>query len=117
MLIFGNILENPKDVFPFWHSSQKIYPGLNLALYQNSKADGIIESVRQTTDEAKQEDLLSQAQKIIANDVPAAFLFSLPYTYIHSNDLGGLTDGFLTNPANRFSNISDWYVATIKVIK
>ncbi|MGC9610898.1 MAG: ABC transporter substrate-binding protein [Minisyncoccia bacterium] len=117
MLIFGNILENPTDIFPFWHSSQKIYPGFNLALYQNSKTDGIIESVRQTEEEAKQKDLLSQAQKIIANDAPAAFLFSLPYTYIHSNDLGGLTENFLTNPANRFMNISDWYVATVKVIK
>lgn len=117
MLLFGNILQNPADLFPFWHSSQKIYPGLNLALYQNSKADNLIETIRQTSDESKRKDLLAQVQKTISNDEPAAFLFSLPYTYVHTNDLGGFNRSFITAPAQRFDNVSGWYVAQVRVIK
>jgi ABC-type transport system substrate-binding protein len=117
MLLFGNILENPTDLFPFWHSSQKLHPGLNLALYQNLKLDGLTESIRQTTDGTKQSELLSQAQSLILKDQPAVFLFSLPYTYIHTNELGGFSTNFMTSPADRFRNVSDWYVAQVRVIK
>jgi ABC-type transport system substrate-binding protein len=117
MLLFGNVLENPLDLFPFWHSSQRIYPGLNLALYQNQKADTLIETVRQTGDEVKQRETLEQIQNAILGDVPAAFLFSLPYTYVHSGDLGGFSETSVTNPAEKFRNVNLWYVAQVRVIK
>ncbi len=117
MLLFGNVLENPTDLFPFWHSSQRIYPGFNLALYQNQKVDNLIETIRQTGDEAKQKDLLSQTQSAILADAPAIFLFSLPYTYIHTSDLGGFNENFITNPAEKFSNVDKWYVDQVRVIK
>jgi len=117
MLLFGNILENPVDIFPFWHSSQKLYPGSNLALYQNLKVDNLIETIRQTSDPSKQSNLLTQAQSTIMNEQPAVFLFSLPYTYIHTKDLGGFNENFLTSPAERFKDVSSWYVAQVLVIK
>lgn len=121
ILLFGNVLENPNDIFPFWHSSQGLYPGLNLALYQSQRADDIMENVRQTADEAKQKDLADQARKTVLADTPAIFLFSLPYTYIHSADLGGFirppTDGFLISPTDKFINVNEWYVAEVRVIK
>lgn len=117
MLLFGNILENPVDLFPFWHSSQRIYPGFNLALYQSQKVDNLIETIRQTSDEAKQKDLLDQTQNAILADMPAIFLFSLPYTYTHTGDLGGFNENFITNPAERFRNVNEWYTAQVRVIK
>ena len=38
-LLFGQVLGIIPDPFPFWHSSQKIYPGLNLSGYSNKKVD------------------------------------------------------------------------------
>lgn len=121
ILLFGNVLENPNDIFPFWHSSQSLYPGLNLALYQNQQADNIMENVRQTADESKQKDLADQARKTVLADAPAIFLFSLPYTYIHSADLGGFirppAGNFLASPTDKFINANEWYVAEVRVIK
>ncbi|TSA44288.1 peptide ABC transporter substrate-binding protein [bacterium] len=117
MLLFGNILENPVDLFPFWHSSQRLYPGFNLALYQNSKADNLFENIRQTNDQLKQKDLLNQAQNMILSDLPAVFLFSLPYTYIHTSDLGGFNPDLITTPSEIFKNVNKWYVAQVKIIK
>ncbi|MEK7626576.1 MAG: ABC transporter substrate-binding protein [Patescibacteria group bacterium] len=121
ILLFGNILENPNDIFPFWHSSQSLYPGLNLALYNNQRADNLIESVRQTADETKQKDLADQARKTVLADAPAIFLFSLPYIYVHSADLGGFirpsADDFLVSPADKFMNVNEWYVVEVRVIK
>ena len=117
MLLFGNVFENPADLFPFWHSSQRIYPGFNLAIYQNQKVDNLIETIRQTNDEGTQANLLSQAQNAILNDGSAIFLFSLPYTYIHTSDLGGFNNDLVTNPAERFRNANEWYISQIRVIK
>ena len=49
MLIFGNIFRNNDvpDLSSFWHSSERFYPGLNLALYENKTADSLIESIRE----------------------------------------------------------------------
>ena len=36
-LLFGETLAMQPDLFPFWHSSRRMSPGLNLALYHNTK--------------------------------------------------------------------------------
>ncbi len=115
--LFGNFLQNPEDLFPFWHSSQKIYPGLNLAAYQNTKADNLMETIRQTTDDGERQVLLAKLQTMILNDDPAAFLFSLPYAYIHSDELRGFSTDNGGTPPNVFQNVNQWSIAEVRVIK
>ncbi len=117
VLIFGNFLENREDLFPFWHSSQKMYPGLNLALYQNQKADTLMETIRQTSDESQRQELLSKLQSVILNDNPAAFLFSLPYLYVHSSDLRGFEPNPIKTPSDIFSNVEKWSITEVRVLK
>ncbi|MXI26413.1 hypothetical protein GRW13_23805, partial [Escherichia coli] len=50
-LLYGNLLDGNDDLFSFWHSSERFSPGLNLALYTNSKADALIESIRENGDQ------------------------------------------------------------------
>ena len=50
LLLFGEALGVIPDPFPFWHSSQKEYPGLNISSYQSKKADEFLEDARQTLD-------------------------------------------------------------------
>src|SRR3989344_2469416 len=45
-LFFGEIIGRDLDLFAFWHSSQRKDPGLNIALYANSKADKLLEDAR-----------------------------------------------------------------------
>jgi len=116
ILLFGNVFENPADLFPFWHSSQRFYPGLNLSLYQNTTVDRLIEEVRQGT----QDQWIGNLEKIhrtIIEEQPATFLFSLPYFYVHRERLGGFRQTLFTTPADRFANITDWHVLTARVIQ
>ncbi len=116
ILLFGNVFENPADLFPFWHSSQRFYPGLNLSLYQNTTVDRLIEEIRQGTQEQTPENLQS-INRIITEDRPAVFLFSLPYFYAHREKLGGFRQALFTTPADRFANVTDWYVITARVLE
>ena len=116
-IIFGNIIGKNSDLFSFWHSSERFYPGLNLALYENSSADKLIESIRQNfNDEKRQEDLAS-LQSIIVQDYPAIFLFSPDYLYVSKKNLGGFEADFISLPGDRFENIEKWYVKTARVFK
>ncbi len=116
-LLFGNFLQNPEDLFPFWHSSQTTYPGLNLASYQSTKADNLMETIRETSDEGARQTLLANLQSTIMNDDPAAFLFSLPYLYIHSDDLRGFASGHVASPSDLYRDVSHWSIAEVQVIK
>lgn len=64
-LLFGNVLDVSEDIYPFWHSSQRFYPGLNLALYKNQRADMFIEKIRQTENKEEREIYKEEAEQII----------------------------------------------------
>lgn len=117
LLLFGNIYENPADLFPFFHSSQRFYPGLNLSLYQNLEADRLMETVRQKNDPVVQEQSLTRLETIIQNDAPSLFLFSLPYFYAHTSQLAGFAPNKITAPEDRFRNVEQWSVAVVRVLK
>lgn len=117
MLLFGNILENPRDLFPFWHSSQRFYPDLNLAAYNNTKFDAAIEKAREVDSSEEREIYLETAKLILAEDQPAVFLFSLPYTYIHRDVLKGFDATHLTSLESRFRGVASWFVREARVLK
>lgn len=115
-LLFGNVLENANDLFPFWDSSQAAYPGSNLALYQNPKVDALLEASRATESTSTQISDLALAQNDIVSDAPAVFLFSLPYHYYHTSNLEGFIPGPVSTPGDRFLGASGWYVEKVKVL-
>lgn len=117
LLIFGNILGGSPDIFSFWHSSQKLYPGLNLSLFENKTADQLIEEIRKTSDEDKRTSDLSSLQSLILRDIPAIFLYSPYYVYASSKNLNGFSDKLIITPPSRFSDVADWFVKTARKIK
>ncbi|MCX6788289.1 MAG: ABC transporter substrate-binding protein [Candidatus Jorgensenbacteria bacterium] len=117
LLLFGNVYENPADLFPFWHSSQRFYPGLNLSIYQNTEADGLMEVVRQKNDPETQKKNLERVETILKNDAPATFLFSMPYFYVHSSLLNGFNPGSITSPEDRFTNVAEWNLSSVRILK
>jgi peptide/nickel transport system substrate-binding protein len=122
IVLFGNVLEHPLDLFPFWHSSERFSPGLNLSLYENARVDTLIEQVRQTTDEEEQKELARTAEEIIVSEQPAIFLYSIPYTYVHNSDLRGLgfsaqSPEYISSPSDRFKNIGEWHVSKARVLR
>ena len=95
-LLFGEVLSLNPDPFSFWHSTQRRDPGLNLALYNNKKVDGLLESARQENDPNKRIKSYEAFQKIIMQDIPAIFLYSPNYIYAVSGKLKVLTPKLLT---------------------
>ena len=116
-LLFGEVLGAIPDPFPFWHSVQKKDPGLNLAIYENKKADKLLEEARQTLDPKIRAEKLATFQDILIEDAPAVFLYSPDYLYFVSKEIKGIKGGIIADPSKRFSNIEEWYVKTKRVWK
>jgi ABC-type transport system substrate-binding protein len=117
MVLFGNALGSSLDPFPFWHSSQVKDPGLNLAEYENKKADSLLELARQTLDEKERKEALEKFQNILIEDAPAVFLYSPDYLYLISKEIKGFSNQVIIDPSKRFSNIEDWYIKTKRAWK
>ncbi len=108
LLLFGQALGSIPDPFPFWHSSQRTEPGLNLSAYENEDVDVLLEETRKSIDK----DLLEDFQEILIKDFPALFLYSPNYTYAVSEKIKGIEGDKIINPSKRFSNIEKWYINT-----
>ncbi|MDP3881147.1 MAG: ABC transporter substrate-binding protein [bacterium] len=117
MILFGNILRGNSDIFSFWHSSQRFYPGLNLSLYENSVVDNNLETSRSNLDKKKQLDALLVVQREILNDRPADFLFSPPYFYALSTAVKGFSESTLKFSSKRLEDAEFWYLQEKRVLR
>jgi peptide/nickel transport system substrate-binding protein len=112
VLLYGVILGSDPDQYPFWHSSQALYPGLNLTQYSNKAVDDILQKIRTSDDIAVQTQLSTDfAQKII-DDIPAIFLYSPTYHYAMSDLIKGVNLSRITEPSDRLSDVTKWYIKT-----
>lgn len=114
-IFFGEVIGRERDLFAFWHSSQRNDPGLNLALYANAKADTLLSNARtaaSSKDRIKQYTLF---EELVAKDHPAVFVYSPDFIYLTPREVRGITLGTLSTPSERFSNVYEWYTDTERV--
>jgi peptide/nickel transport system substrate-binding protein len=114
-LLFGEVVGRDADVYPFWHSSQRNDPGLNIALYANARADKFLETARSTTDSTIREQNYKSFQNEVMTDVPAVFLYSPNFLYVVPDKIHAVSLSGLSTPQDRFLGIRDWYIETDKV--
>ncbi len=110
-VLLGEINSLHPDLFSFWHSSQKFDPGLNVSLFDNEKADLLLEKIRKTDDQEKREKDYYKFQEIFLEENPAIFLFMPSYFWIVPADLNGMN--YLQKvdyPFERFVGIRNWYM-------
>ena len=116
-LFFGQIINHESDLFSFWHSSQKLDPGLNIAMYNNKNADAILEFAQKTLDResriTKYDDFIKEFDK----NIPAFIIYSPKYLYATLPKTNNLKLNILTTPSDRFLSIYDWYAQTDHVWK
>ncbi len=117
MLLFGQILGSELDLYPFWHSSQTGKSGLNLAEFENEKADELLEKIRRQKDNDEKTNYYVELSKIFNQEIPAIFLFNPKYTYVVSNDIKGIDIERIITPSDRFNGVESWYVKTKKGFK
>ncbi len=116
-LLFGQAISFNPDLYSFWHSSQKRDPGLNLALFDDKKADELLDSTRQEIDENKRIEAYRQLQKIMADEVPAIFLYSPSFLYPVNQKVKGIEVKNVNSASARFTDVNKWYIKTKRVKK
>lgn len=116
-ILFGEILGLNPDPYSFWHSSQKKDPGLNLAMYDNRDVDKALEQARQTTNQDERITNHRLFQSIIADEVPAVFLYSPYYLHPCNNIVKNFQEKIILSPSYRFNDINEWYIKTKRVWK
>lgn len=112
ILLYGEIVGSDPDQYPFWHSSQADFPGLNLAGYVNRNVDAILQKARENGDENEKNELYKKFQEILLGELPAIFLYSPTYTYALSDEIKGVDVNRVSAPADRFADIATWYIKT-----
>lgn len=112
ILLYGEIVGADPDPYPFWHSSQVSYPGLNLSLFTDRAADKLLEDARTTTTEKIRTENYQKFQDILGKQIPAVFLYVPTYNFVISKNIKGLSLSNIFSPADRFNDANTWYTKT-----
>jgi peptide/nickel transport system substrate-binding protein len=114
-LLFGIDMNRAVDLFPFWHSSQREDPGLNISQYANIEVDRLLERARVATSTDTQITNTKSALAIIARETPAAFLYVPELVYVLESDIKIPITKRISKPQDRFMNADEWNTATDNV--
>lgn len=112
VLLYGVIVGSNPDQYPYWHSTQISYPGLNLSMYVNRNVDALLEKARVTTNADELVELYKKFQDLIISEHPAIYLYMPTYTYVTSNVVKGFDVVRIFDPSDRFANVNEWYIKT-----
>ena len=56
-------------------------------------------------------------QAVLVKDVPALFLYDMPYTYEATQEVQGIKEHIIGDPSQRFAGMKSWYIKTKRVLK
>lgn len=116
-LFFGQVVNHESDLFAFWDSSQKNDPGLNIALYSNSRVDAILKEVQKINSIEKREQKYKEFANELAKDLPALFIYSPQYLYALDRTAKNINLESMISPTDRFEGVFTWYARTDHVWK
>ncbi|KKW33400.1 MAG: hypothetical protein UY76_C0003G0005 [Candidatus Uhrbacteria bacterium GW2011_GWA2_52_8d] len=117
LLLAPIMLEADPDPYPFWHSSQAKGSGLNLTGYSNTEVDTLLEDARTLTDTTARAEKYKQFQQLLANDVPAVYLYQSTYGYALPKKVQHPGIEHLIIPSDRFADVTSWYIKTKKALR
>lgn len=114
VLLFGSIVWHDTDLFAYWHSTQRAYPGLNITDYASKNLDKNLEILKKTTVEEERKLALEDINNELITEMPAVPLYSNNSNYIIRNkDMANIIDKMLpkimSDKSDRFTEINNWY--------
>ncbi len=115
VLLFGAITETPSDLYAFWHSSQRTYPGLNISNYVSKALDENLEILRTSTNEEERASAYEAVKKEFSEETPGIFLFAPSLIYITNDKNTSSLPLYSYNNASRFMHVESWYRYTNNV--
>ncbi len=116
IFLYGILPKTDFNPYFFWHSSQKIFPGLNLTGFNNRRIDELLEKAYYLNDTDVQKKYYDEFQEIIAANVPAIFLYNTTYGYFINEKIKGINISQIDHPKDRFQDIENWYIKTKRKI-
>ena len=127
VLLFGQSLLDNLDAYPYWHSSglQKVtdskfdlrIDAYNLSQYFSIAADGLLEIIRETGDDAERADALAELREVLKEDIPAVFLYSPLYAFAYNEDVKGVETSAFSLHSDRFTTLHNWYLKENRIFK
>lgn len=114
-LLFGEVVGSEGDLYPFWHSSQRNDPGLNVALYANITTDKLLEEIRGAGNKEIIKQKREQVVEEIKKDTPAVFLFSPDFVYVPATKIQNISLKPISFPNDRFQDIEKLFIETDRV--
>ena len=112
IILYGETFGSIVDPYPFWHSSARQHPGLNIASLNHGTVDTLLEQGRLEQDPEKRTNIYNQLQEYFTENAVALFLYEPSYLYPVHADIQGIESHTLIDPAYRFLFIEDWYIQT-----
>jgi peptide/nickel transport system substrate-binding protein len=108
-LLFASITETPADLYAFWHSSQRTYPGLNISGYVSNSLDKNLETLRNGSDPVALDAAYRSVKKEFADEVPSIFLFAPSLIYVSTDKSTTLLPVVSFSNSSRFTLVQDWH--------
>ncbi|HPR91272.1 MAG TPA: ABC transporter substrate-binding protein [Candidatus Paceibacterota bacterium] len=105
-LLFGEFYGQEPDPYNFWHTGGS----LNLSNFSNKTVDALLEEIQLIDDRAKRQDDLIELQNILLENSPCFTLGNPLQFYALSPSIAGNTLTTGNYLADRYNNVSDWYM-------
>jgi peptide/nickel transport system substrate-binding protein len=114
-LLFGSITQNPSDLYAFWHSSQRTYPGLNISNYVSKKLDTNLETLRSSENELTRISAYEYVKKEFNEETPGIFLYAPSLIYVTKDKVNSPLPRYSFDNSSRFTLVESWYRYTDSV--
>jgi len=111
VLVDLNLSRSPDpDPYPFWDQGQAT-GGQNYTQWDNRVASEYMEQARVTFNLQERARFYRNFQILFTQELPALPLYYPVYTYAVDNDIQGVRVGPLFDTADRFENVTAWFLA------
>lgn len=107
-LLFGADIGRSLDFYPFWHSSGREDPGLNVSLYANITVDKLVTDMRTATSSQERDRQIGQFVQELSREYPATFLFTPSFEYVVAKNIKTTAMKRIQRTSERFSNVMLW---------
>lgn len=116
MLLFGYETNINPDLYYFFHSSQISDPGINISETRNTSLDTEILELRKNKTKTQKDSIYKKVDNIISKEYSFIPLYSPYFIYIMDRRVKNFKQNIIGSREERFSNISEWYIKTKKIL-
>lgn len=118
VLLYQFAIGGDPDVYAYWHSSQAVASGRNLANYKNTIADDALLSARTRVEPGLRNAKYLTFARQWLNDAPAIGLYQATVQYVHTAGVHAIEPGQkMVSAIDRYDDVLNWSVGSQTVFR